>query len=82
MKTFKKSMYVVDSTNNHQKGWGRVADGAKHLSAELHLYACMPLPKLSSNDTHALRQAELELTPAPVPLRTCCSVLPRSSTGR
>ncbi len=60
MKTFKKIMYVVDPTNNHQKGLGRVADGAKHLSAALHLYACMPLPKLSSTDARALRQAELE----------------------
>ncbi|WP_428385049.1 universal stress protein [Nevskia ramosa] len=60
MKTFKKIMYVVDPTSNHQKGLGRVADGAKHLSAQLLLYASMPLPKLSSSDTQALRQAELE----------------------
>lgn len=60
MKTFKKIMYVVDPTSNHQKGLGRVADGTKHLSAELHLYACVPLPRLSTTDTGALRQAELE----------------------
>lgn len=60
MKTFKKIMYVVDPTSNHQKALGRVTDGAKHLDAELHLYACMPLPRMSTDNTQALRQAESE----------------------
>lgn len=60
MKTFKKIMYVVDPTSQHQKALGRVTDGAKHLSAELHLYACVPLPKLSTDNTNALRAAETE----------------------
>lgn len=58
MKTFKKIMYVVDPTTPHQKALGRVVDGVKHLSAELHLYACLPIPKLSTDDRNLLRIAE------------------------
>ncbi len=60
MKSFKKIMYVVDPTSNHQKALGRVADGAKHLGAALHLYATVPLPKLSNDNAENLKQAETD----------------------
>ena len=58
MKSFKKIMYVVDPTSNHQKALGRVADGAKHLGAALHLYASASLPKMSTDNPDELSKAE------------------------
>lgn len=60
MKSFRKIMYVVDPTRNHQKALGRVADGARHLDAELHLYVTVSLPRLSTDSPDELKQAETD----------------------
>lgn len=59
MKSFRKIMYVVDPTTAKQKALGRVVDGAHHLGASLHLYACVPAPNLRAEDPEALKQAEI-----------------------
>lgn len=60
MRHYKKIFYVIDPTTPHQRGLGRVIDGAKNMSAKLHLQACIPPASLSTADKDVLRSAEVD----------------------